>query len=366
MDNNHKLFIEQKLSLMADTVMKTSSPYKEKWCYENGLALKALELLWRKTGDEKYIRYIKDSVDSFIQDDGSILTYRSDEYNIDQINEGKILFNLYELYKEEKYRKAAIHIREQLNTHPRTKEGGFWHKNIYPNQMWLDGIYMASPFLAEYALKMSETEAFDDVVNQILLIDKYTYDKNTGLLYHGWDESRQQAWSDKETGCSPNFWGRAIGWYVMAIVDVLDFLPLNHAKRQDIENILKRTIETLNNYRDLETGLWYQVLDKGGATGNYLETSASCMFIYSMAKAARKGYIDIEYKQMALKAYENMIKLYFSEDADLCELDSICKVAGLGGTPYRDGSYEYYISEAKGINDYKGVGPFIMAGVELL
>ena len=351
---------------VANAVMKRYSPYTEKWCYENGLVLKALEMVWAKCGDEKYYNYIKESVDKFVNEDGSIRTYAPTEYNIDHVNAGKVLFMLLKQTGDKKYEKAAAALMDQLATHPRTSEGGFWHKKIYPNQMWLDGLYMASPFYAQYTAEFGCDEGFDDVAKQIIMIDRYTRDAATGLLYHGWDESRVQKWANPETGCSPNFWGRAMGWYAMAIVDVLEFLPQDHSKRQDIVNIFTSMVEALMKYQDEATGMWYQVLDQGGREGNYLETSGTAMFVYAIAKAARLGLIKSSCKEAAKKAFNGIVDKYVETDSEgLVSLKGICKVAGLGGNPYRDGSFEYYISEPVVADDYKGVGPFIMAAVEI-
>jgi unsaturated rhamnogalacturonyl hydrolase len=232
--------------------------------------------------------------------------------------------------------------------------------------MWLDGLYMASPFLAEFAKTFNEPALFDDVANQIILMEKHARDEKTGLLYHGWDESRQQRWANPETGQSPNFWGRAMGWYAMALVDVLDFLPADHPKRPEVIAILQRLAMAITNFQDAKTGLWYQVLDKGGKEENYLESSASCMFVYALAKAVKKGYIDSNFLNVAKKGYEGILKNFIEVDKDgLVQIHQACSVAGLGGDPYRDGSYEYYIGEKIRINDPKAVGPFILASLEL-
>ncbi len=349
----------------AETVMATESPYTKKWCYEHGLVLKALEKVWQATGEERYFDFIRTSTDKFVEPNGVINTYKPAEYNIDHINFGKVLFALFEKTGDARYRKAMDTLMQQLAAHPRTNEGGFWHKNIYPHQMWLDGIYMASPFYAEFTKKFGRIEDFDDIANQIILADRHMRDKGTGLLYHGWDESRSQKWSNPDTGYSPNFWGRAMGWYAMAIVDVLDFMPEGHYSRDKILKIFNTMAEALLKYQDKETGMWYQLVDKGNSAGNYLETSATSMFVYALAKAARCGYADSSFKKAAMKAYEGIVMKYVVIDQQgLVNINGICKVAGLGGNPYRDGSYEYYVNEPVVTNDYKGVGPFIMASVE--
>lgn len=337
-----------------------------KWEYTQGLVLKAMLQVWQATGEDNYFRYVLAYYDQFVDSTGNILTYRLDEYNIDRINPGKPLFLLYEKTGDEKFKKAILLLRKQMQTHPRTSEGGFWHKKIYPHQMWLDGSYMASPFLAEFAQKFDEPALFDDVIDQIVLMEKHVRDEKTGLLYHGWDESRQQRWADPVTGRSPNFWGRAMGWYAMAVVDVLDFLPTEHPRRSDILAILNRLATAIANYQDQRSGLWYQVVDQGGRPGNYWESSASCMFVYALIKGVKKGYLDVKFHRLALKGYHGILNHFITVDKNgLLTIHGACAVAGLGGNPYRNGSYEYYIGEPVRSNDPKAVGPFILASLEL-
>jgi unsaturated rhamnogalacturonyl hydrolase len=338
----------------------------KRWAYEWGVLLKSVERVWLKTNDERYYDYIKRNIDAFVDPKGSIKTYRLEEYNLDQINTGKLLFRLYAETGDGRYEKAACLLREQLRTQPRTSERGFWHKQIYPYQMWLDGIYMAGPFYAEFARTFGEAEDFDDVAHQVILVENHTRDAETGLLYHGWDESRDQSWADPETGCSPHFWGRAIGWYAMAIPDILDHLPKDHPRRAKIISIFADTIRAVTAVQDQSTGLWYQVLDQGSRAGNYLEASASCMFVCAMLKGIRKGYVAGEYLAVAERGYAGILEHFVRvDDQGMVNLDQICSVAGLGGEPYRDGSFEYYVGEKVVTNDYKGVGPFILASVEI-
>jgi unsaturated rhamnogalacturonyl hydrolase len=232
--------------------------------------------------------------------------------------------------------------------------------------MWLDGIYMASPFLAEYAACFDEPSLFDDVTRQILLIEEHTRDAQTGLLYHAWDESKQQQWADPITGHSPHFWGRALGWFMMAVVDVLDHLPRNQARRPELIEVLNKTAAAIVRVQDDETGLWYQVLDLPEREGNYQEASASAMFVYAFAKGVRKGYLSADYLSAARRGYNGLLQNLIKIDSDgVLTLDGVCRVAGLGGQPYRDGSYKYYVTEPVASNDPKGVGPFILAALEL-
>ncbi len=341
-----------------------------KWSYPNGLVLKGAEEVYKKTGKKEYFDYIKGYAEEMVNPNGSIKTYELSKYNIDMLNSGNVLLYLYSVDKKENYLKALQLLRSQLNDHPRTSEGGFWHKKIYPSQMWLDGLYMGEPFYANYTQMFDKgdaaTKAYDDIVNQFDLIQKHLKDSKTGLLYHGWDESKQQAWANKQTGLSPNFWGRAMGWYGMAIVDVLDFLPQNHPGRARLISYLNSYSEALVKVQDSKTGLWYQVLDKGGEKGNYLEASGSSMFVYTFAKGARKGYLPTSYKAIAKKGYDGIIKNLISVEKDgTVNLNQNCAVAGLGGTPYRSGTYDYYVNEEIRSNDPKGTGPFILASLEL-
>lgn len=340
-------------------------PNRPRWAYTNGLVLMSIQKVAKKTGNTEYSNYVKGYADKLISDEGEILRYKIKDFNIDNINPGKILFDLYKDTKDPKYRTAIETLRNQLRWQPRNSQGGFWHKLRYPWQMWLDGLYMGSPFYAQYTKEFGEIGEFDDIIKQFILIEKNTRDATTGLLYHGWDESTLQRWANDETGTSPHFWGRAIGWYMMALVDVLDFLPQNHASRQDIIDILERTSDAMIKAQDKETGLWYQILNLPKREGNYLEATISSMASYAMLKGTRKGYLNPKYKQAAVKAYEGVIEHFIKVDESGEVFLTQCNaVAGLGGDPYRDGSFEYYISEDIIDNDPKGVGPFILASLE--
>lgn len=340
-----------------------------KWSYPTAIVLEGAEKLYEKTGNKEYYNYITKFGETMVKEDGTIVSYDLSKYNIDMLNCGNVLLYLYEKEKKEKYLKALQTLRSQIDGQPRTSEGGFWHKKIYPNQMWLDGLYMGEPFYANYTHEFSKAadaeKAYDDIVNQFDLIQKYLLDKKTGLLYHAWDESKEQAWANKETGLSPNFWSRAMGWYGMAIVDVLDYLPQNHPGRAKLISYLKSYTDAVIKVQDKETGLWYQVLDKGADKGNYLEATGSSMFVYVMMKSVNKGYLPTSYKAYAKKGYDGIIKNLISVDENgVVNLNQCCAVAGLGGTPYRSGSYEYYVNEEIRSNDPKGTGPFILASLE--
>ncbi|HEY8226510.1 MAG TPA: DUF4350 domain-containing protein [Pyrinomonadaceae bacterium] len=358
---------------MAATVMQrwkdsweTDTSRPEKWSYEQGVVLKGMEGVWYNTADGRYFKFIQRSIDRFVNDDGTIKTYKLDEYNIDNINNGRILLMLYKVTGQDKYRKAAVLLREQLKTHPRTSESGFWHKKIYPSQMWLDGLYMGEPFYAEYASTFHEDADFDDIAKQFILMELHARDTKTGLLYHGWDESRKQRWANPRTGVSPNFWGRALGWYAMALVDTLDYFPKDHPQRGSLLAILKRLAVAIDKYQDKKSGLWYQVLDKAGAEGNYLEASASSMFVYALAKAVREDYLPASYLSVARNGYQGIVKQFIETEANgQANLKGTVSVGGLGGNPYRDGSYQYYLSEKVVTNDPKGIGAFLLASSEM-
>ena len=351
---------------MADSVMSRTPEFNGKWEYDNGVIFKGIESLWKITGDKKYFDFIKKNMDFFIDESGDIRKYSVTEYNIDHVNNGKLLFLLYKETGLEKYKKAAFLLREQLKNHPRTAQGAFWHKQIYPYQIWLDGLYMGSPFYAEFIKEFGETLEFDDVTKQFLICESHAKDSETGLLYHAWDEKKVQPWCNKETGLSKNFWSRSMGWYVMAIVDVLDYIPENHKDRDRIIEILNEVLESLLKVRDEETGLWYQVLDKGHRKGNYIEASGSCMILYAIAKGAKKGYLPEKWFDIAKTTYKSIIDEFITITQEgLVNLNKTCAVAGLGGVGKRDGTYEYYISEPIVTNDPKGVGAFILAAAEM-
>jgi len=342
-----------------------------RWDYTAGVVLLAIQRVGEATGSAKMLAYVKEIMDRFVQPDGTITGYQLEEFNLDQIAQGRLLFPLWQRTKDERYRKAADHLRDQLRRHPRTSEGGFWHKQIYPQQMWLDGLYMAGPFYAEYARTFGEPAAFDDVAKQFLLVARHTRDARTGLMYHGWDAAKTQKWADTATGLSANFWGRAVGWYMVAAVEVLDYLPKSHPDRATIIATLGDVAEAVARVQDPVTGLWWQVLDQPNRAGNYLEASASSMFVYALAKAARLGYVDARFRATATRGFDGLVRHLVKPGEDgMPSLTNVCQVAGLGGNlrkdgSYRDGSYAYYVSEPIVADDYKGVGPFIYAALEL-
>ena len=321
--------------------------------------------MWYATGDPKYFKFIKSSADYWFDKNGVLSKYDGDEYNIDHVTPGRAYLTLYRVTSEEKYKKAADLIRSQLKTHPRTKEGGFWHKKIYPWQMWLDGLYMGQPFYAEYSMIFNE-DNWNDIANQFVWMEKHARDPKTGLLYHGWDESKQQKWANKETGLSPHVWGRAMGWYAIALVDVLDYFPKTNPRRAELIAILQREAEAIAKYQDKKTGVWYDIIDLPERKPNYIESSASAMFVYSLAKGIRNGYLDQKYLKTVNTGWAGIKKEFIKElpDGNL-DWEGTVSVSGLGGNPYRDGSFDYYMSEKLRTNDAKGLGPAVMAAVEM-
>ncbi|MEO7309938.1 MAG: glycoside hydrolase family 88 protein [Chitinophagaceae bacterium] len=348
------------------TVEEAQASRPANWNYEIGVVLMGFERLWKITSDKSYIDYAKHIIDHFITADGSIRTYVQDEYNSDNIPPGRQLLYLDELYKDAKYKTAATTLRNQIAWQPRNRVGGFWHKLKYPSQMWLDGLYMVEPFYANYAVVHQQPEDFNDIINQFVWMEKYSRDTATGLLYHGWDESKLQRWANPKTGLSPEFWSRSIGWYIMALVDVLDYIPAKHPRRNELVQILKRLSKAIIAFQDKPNGVWWQVTNKGGKEGNYLESSATAMFVFGLAKAVRMGYISKTYLPAVNKAYAGMIKEFVRQDAaGKYHYIQAVAGAGLGGIPYRDGSYDYYIKEPKRDDDLKAIGPFMQACIEM-
>ncbi len=351
---------------MAATAMKLWPDTSGRWTYEQGVMLKGIEGVWMQTGDKKYFKYIQNYMDRLIADDGTIKGYKKEDFSLDNIMCGRLAMLLYNVTEKPKYHKAAVLLRDQLKDQPRNAEAGFWHKNKYTNQMWLDGLYMAEPFYAEYAYAFHEDTDYNDIAKQFIVIEQHARDPKTGLLYHAWDQSRTEKWADPKTGLSQNVWGRADGWYAMALVDVLDKFPAGNPNRAKLLAILNRLAIAIQKYQDSKTGLWYQVMDKANKTGNYPEASASCMFVYALAKGAREGYLPSSYLTVAKKGYQGILDKFITTDASgQVNLNGTVSVGGLGGKPYRDGSYKYYLSEKVVQNDPKGVGAFIQASVEI-
>lgn len=340
-----------------------------KWNYTNGLVTLANQQLYHYTKDQKYWDYGVSYAQQLIDKEGNILGgYALEKYNLDLINSGKILFEIYDKTGDERYKIAMDVLHKQLETHPRNSDGGYWHKKSYPWQMWLDGVYMADPFSAQYGAVFNNPTAIDDAILQVELVQKHTFQSQTGLNFHGYDEKREQFWADKETGTSSHVWGRAQGWYCMALIDILDYIPENHPKRKAYIKTLQKVYAAVLKAQDPKSGVWWQVMDLPGKEGNYLESTCSTMFVYSFAKAYRKGFVNAKFLKSAKKGFNGILKEFIKENPDgTISITKCCAVAGLGGKnpKDRDGSFEYYISEPIRENDAKAVGPFIMAGIEL-
>ena len=341
---------------------------KVKWNYTTGLELEAIMDVADAYNRPDLYAYALHYYDTIVQPDASVLTYKKERYNIDHICPGRPLFRIADRTGEPRYRQVLDTLYAQLCTHPRNEDGGFWHKQIYPNQMWLDGLYMGEPFYAEYAQRYLEGEAYDraiaDIVNQFVRVAEHTYDPETGLYRHACDVSRQMFWCDPETGRSQHAWGRAMGWYAMALVETLQYTGVT-PETQPMVDILNYIYMVLPQYADPETGMWYQVLDQPGREGNYLEATGSIMFVYAKLKGVRLGYLPEVLQEEALQGYEQFVKRFVRENEDgTISITDCCAVAGLGGKESRDGSFAYYISEPIIENDCKGVGPFIWASME--
>jgi unsaturated rhamnogalacturonyl hydrolase len=361
---------------MAETVMKQwpagdilTEGRPGKWSYEEGTLLDGISAEWHVSANGDEFRYVKASVDKYVTEDGTITGYGTALLSLDEIEMGRAVMLVYRVTQEQKYYTAAKFIHEQLKLQPRTPSGGFWHKKTYPNQMWLDGAFMAEPFRAAYAATFKETGDFDDIANELLLMDAHMRDPKTGLMIHGWDDSpsgQKMPWADPKTGLSPEVWARAMGWYGMALVDVLDWFPLDHPKRAALVEALNKTAVTMVKYQDPASGVWWQVVDKGGKPGNFKESSASCMFVYALAKGARIGYLPQRDVAVAKRGWRGIEKEFLATNEDgTLTLKGTVKVGGLGGKPYRSGTYEYYTGEKIGVQDAKGVGAFMLAGSEM-
>lgn len=341
------------------------------WSYSQGFTFTALYLVHRKTQDKKYWDYIVSYYEGMIDNQGKIGGYYSmGDYNLDLIAPGKALKIVLDETKKEKFQTALNTLRQQLRDQPRNSAGGFWHKKRYPNQMWLDSLYMGPAFLARYALETGDSAGVDQAILQFTLMEEHARDPKTGLLYHAWDESRAERWADPETGTSPSFWGRGMGWYAMALVDTLEVLPESHPKRPALLAILTRLLTAISAVIDPQSGVWYQVLDQGSRQGNYLESSASSMFAYTLLKASRLGYVDKTYQDLGRRAFQGVVKTFIRVDGSgNVTLTNGCLVAGLGPDPqvpgrYRDGSFEYYANEKRGDNPTQGIPAFILAALE--
>ncbi|MDD3335125.1 MAG: glycoside hydrolase family 88 protein [Eubacteriales bacterium] len=347
--------------------LRDYQPYKAYWNYEDGCVLTGCIRLYRASGEEAYRAFALDYLSRAIESDGSIPSYPTNGYNIDSINAGKALFFAWEETGDSRYQKAIEFHMERLLAHPRCQNGGFWHKSIYPNQVWLDGLYMALPFYMEYEKRLDGMKRLKDITGQLSQVEKHLYDPKKGLFYHAWDEKKAQPWANPVTGCSPNFWLRSTGWLLMALVDCLEQMSEElFDEYHQVESLFKKAVRGLLPYRDEKTGLFLQVIDHPEAEHNYAETSGSAMAAYAIMKGARLNALNPDkYLPIGREIFEKLVeqKLQKGEDGE-AHLVDICKVAGLGPGEKRDGSVAYYLSEPKTADDSKGVGPFMMAWAE--
>jgi unsaturated rhamnogalacturonyl hydrolase len=353
----------------SEMARQTNAP---KWDYTMGLFTLSLLKLNQQVPDTRFVKFSEEKVGSLILPGGKIQGYKPEEFQLDALNPGKTAFELIKQnHTGTDYFDAVLNLAKQFEKQPRTADGGFWHKQRYTNQMWLDGIYMAMPFYSETGqLLKNWNYVFNDISKQFRLIDEHTYDAKTGLNYHGWDAAKIQSWANPQTGCSSNFWGRAEGWYAMALVDTLDYFPTNHPARAELIALLQKTAAGIVKWQDAKTGLWWQVMDAGDRKGNYLEATASAMFVYALAKGVNKNYLPHEYVSAAQKGFAGIVKKLIEDNGGKnWSLKNCCQVAGLGFTgshgQARDGSFDYYVSEPIIKNDLKGVGPFVLAGIEV-
>lgn len=338
---------------------------KLKWDYCHGLELQSMLDVYDRYGNRKIYDYALAYADTMVNADGTIKMYKREEYSLDRINSGKFIFRIYEQTKDEKYKKALALMRSQLDEHPRNADGGFWHKKIYPNQVWLDGLYMGQPFYMEYETRFNDKKNYPDIFNQFFNVVKNMRDEKTGLYYHAYDSSKEMFWCDKTTGLSKNFWLRALGWYSMALLDTLTKTDNSYQPAYDqLKQVFIDLMESMVKFQD-ESGMWYQVVNMGGREKNYLETSGSAIMAYSMLKGVRLGFLPESFRAYGEKAFHGICDRYLKEKDGRLSLGGICLVAGLGGPQMRDGTYEYYMSEPVVEDDAKGVGPFLLAYTEM-
>ena len=341
---------------------------KPSWNYIDGCMMVSLLELYKTTNEEKYLNFVKNYIDYYVHEDGSILGYSKEKYSTDDVSETRVLFDLFAWTKEEKYSKAIELVHEQILSHPRTKEGNFWHKKIYPNQVWLDGLYMMQPFYTRYESERNRMQNYADIVSQYKTVYHIMRDKQTGLYYHGYDSSKTMFWADKETGLSQNFWLRSIGWWTVSLIDVFEYMNEQmFDERHTIMQLFKETVDSLLKFQDAETKMFYQVPNYPGREGNYLETSGSSMIAYAILKGVRLKALPQRYQEIGLGIFNGICTKYLTIKNEDLNLGGICLVAGLGPetNQRRDGSYEYYMSEPVVENDAKGVGTFIMAYTEV-
>lgn len=348
-------------------IEKIRAGKKATWDYIDGCMIMSLLELYKVTKNDKYLSFSESYISYRVEEDGTIRGYKKEELNLDNINEGKNLFTLYDLTGREKYAKATANIYEQILEMPRTKEGNFWHKMIYPHQVWLDGLYMAQPFYLEYENRFNNKKNYDDIFHQFFQVEKNMKDEETGLYYHAYDSEKQMFWADKETGLSKNFWLRSLGWFSMALLDTLAIADKEYQGYEHLLKMYRDLIDSMLKFQSPE-GMWYQVPNFPGREKNYLETSGSSIMAYCLLKGSRLGFLPASYAEYGKKAFKGICDTYLSTVEGEMSLGGICLVAGLGPETNlrRDGSYEYYMSEPIVKDDAKGTAPFLLAYAEML
>lgn len=343
--------------------------YQTYWNYEDGCVLMGCRQLYEITGNERLADYVIDYLRERVTPEGAIPAYPEEQYSLDSMNCGKMLFFAYDMTHDERYHKALDYHMKKLSAHPRCKCQSFWHKEIYPDQIWLDGLYMAEPLYMEYETRFHNKENYSDILLQFRNVQKYMYDPRRALYFHGFDEARLQPWADKETGCSKNFWSRASGWWLMALIDTMDVMSRQIFEQyRELEDMFRTSVRGMLQYRSRNDGLICQVIDHPDESGNYTETSGSAMMAYSIIKGCRlKALLPEKYLPAGTEMFESLCQNKLATDPDgVTRLHDICHVAGLGPGDRRNGSYDYYISEPRTSDDAKGVGPFMMAYAEYL
>jgi len=343
----------------ADTLIRKfpvgELPPKNRFHYHQGVFLSGMERTYLLSGDRKYYSYIKDWVDYYIDENGKI-RFDDNVRQFDDMQPAILLFNLYRETKDERYRKVLDDFAPVVEMWPTNARGGFWHKYDRPNQMWLDGLYMIGPYSVMYASYFGKPYFYEKIYRQMNLMRRHMTDPKTGLLYHAWDDSKEINWADKTTGLSAEFWGRAMGWYAVAIMDILDYIPVDHPRRHEFISAGIDIINALVRFQDEETGLWFQVVDKGHESGNWRETSCSSLYTYAIAKAMKKGLLHKSYAKYIHRAYEGIIKSLRFEGEDLI-VSNICIGTGVG-------DYEFYIHRPTVENDLHGMGAFLLMCTE--
>ena len=357
-------YLPHSAAALADCLMAREGLLNKQWSYDFGVVWRGMEMLHALTGEGRYFAYIHDALDSMVAEDGQIAGYRLEAQNLDYLCNGRALMFLWERTRQEKFLKAVRLLRSQLDTQPRTSDGGFWHKQVYPYQMWLDGQHMAIPFYIQSELLLDgRAEALEDAANQLLLAYRHTLNPATGLPCHGWDEQKQQIWADPETGRAAHAWGRAVGWYMVALADSLALLPRENRFYGEVLAIFRELSEKLLAIR--EDGVWLQVLDCPGRTGNYPESSGSCMIAYALMKGSRLGLLPAACGEEGQKSFEAIQRQFIGQMKNgEYFVARCCRGAGLGGSSGRDGSFDYYVSETVSSFDLKATGAYIQAACE--